>query len=83
MHKINPNVNMPYWEYMNEFAHPENSIIWKLFGHSGKRENNYCVTDGPFAYQQVNYPKPHCLKRQWNENGTIPVWESLELFSSI
>jgi hypothetical protein len=59
MHKINPNVNMPYWEYMNEFAHPEKSIIWKLFVHSGKKKNDYCVTDGPFANQQVNYPEPH------------------------
>jgi hypothetical protein len=81
--KIDPTVVMPYWDYMKEFSAPEKSIIFDIFGHAGKKEDDFCVTDGAFPYQQVNYPKPHCLRRQWNRNGTIPNWEPLEFYTSL
>jgi hypothetical protein len=83
MLKINPSVTMPYWEYMNEFSAPEKSIIWDLFGHAGNETNDYCIKDGPFAYQRVRYPKPHCVRRQWNRDGTIPLWEPPEWITAI
>jgi tyrosinase len=73
----------PKKEYISDFAAPEKSIIWDHFGHAGNRYNDYCVPDGPFAYQKIQFPKPHCLRRQWNQNRTIPVWEPPEWLTSL
>lgn len=83
MLKINPFVSMPYWEYLSEFSAPEKSIIWDYFGHAGDKNQNFCVMDGPFANQTVRYPKSHCLRREWNRDGTIPVWEPSEWLTAI
>jgi hypothetical protein len=66
-----------------EFAAPEKSIIWEYFGHAGNESNGYCVSDGQFKNQILKYPTEHCLKRHWNSDGTIPVWESPELLTFI
>ncbi|CAG2108021.1 unnamed protein product [Medioppia subpectinata] len=83
MRKINPKITLPYWEYITDFAAPEKSSIWKTFGRAGGRHNGYCVPDGAFAYQRVQYPNPHCLQRQWNTNKTMPVWEPPEWVTSL
>jgi hypothetical protein len=83
MMKINPSVTLPYWDFSSDFSAPEKSIIWDFFGHAGNESQDYCVSDGPFAYQQLNYPKPHCLRREWSEKGTIPVWEPPEWMTAI
>jgi hypothetical protein len=52
-------------------------------GHAGNPSNDYCVKDGPFAYQKVLNKKPHCLRRQWNPNKTIPHFEPLEWMTAV
>jgi hypothetical protein len=47
-------------------------MIWNYFGHAGNESNDFCVPDGPFAYQMVENEKPHCLRRQWSVNRTMP-----------
>jgi hypothetical protein len=81
--KIDSSVTMPYWEFLNDFSAPEKSLVFEIFGHAGNESNNYCVSDGAFANQRVNYPKPHCIRRQWNENGTVGVWEPPEYYTSV
>jgi hypothetical protein len=76
-------VTLPYWQWAESFAAPEKDIIFEWFGHAGNQYNDYCVTDGAFANQRVNYPEPHCIRRQWNPNGTICVWEPPEYYNSI
>jgi hypothetical protein len=83
MLKINPSVTMPYWDFSSDFSAPEKSIIWEFFGHAGNPNQDYCVIDGPFANQQLNYPKRHCLKREWNKNGTIPALVPPEWMTSV
>jgi tyrosinase len=83
MLEIDPTVTLPYWQWLESFAAPEKDIIFEWFGHAGNENNDYCVTDGAFANQKVNYPEPHCIRRQWNPNGTICVWEPPEYFNSI
>ncbi len=81
--KIDSSVTMPYWEFLNDFSAPEKSLVFELFGHAGNESNDYCVSDGAFANQIVNYPKPHCVRRQWNKDGTIVNWEPPEFYTSI
>jgi tyrosinase len=83
MLEIDPTVTMPYWQYTHSFAAPEKDIIFEWFGRAGNKDNDYCVTDGAFANQRVNYPETHCIRRQWNPNGTICVWEPPEYYNSI
>jgi tyrosinase len=81
--KIDSSVTMPYWEFLNDFSAPEKSIIFDIFGHAGNENNGFCVSDGAFANQTVNYPHKHCVRRQWNKNRKIPVWEPPEFYTSI
>ncbi|CAG2175935.1 unnamed protein product, partial [Oppiella nova] len=83
MRKINPKITLPYWEYITDFGAPEKSSIWRTFGRAGNRYNGYCVPDGAFAYQMVENPEPHCIRRQWNLNKTMPVWEPPEWVTSL
>jgi tyrosinase len=83
MLEIDPTVTLPYWQFPDSFAAPEKDIIFEWFGHAGNESNDYCVTDGAFANQKVNYPEPHCIRRQWNPNGTICNWEPPEYYNSI
>jgi tyrosinase len=83
MLEIDPTVTLPYWQWLDSFAAPEKDIIFKWFGRAGKASNDYCVTDGAFANQRVNYPEPHCIRRQWNPNGTTCNWEPPEYYNSI
>ena len=62
-----------------DFAAPHKSIIFDYFGHAGNANNDYCIPDGPFRNQPLRYPTPHCLRRQWNPDNTIPPWEPPEL----
>ncbi len=34
-------------------------------------------------YQQVHYNGTQCIRRQWNPNNTVPVYESLEFINSV
>ncbi len=52
-------------------------------GHAGNARNDYCIKDGPFAYQKVFNEKPHCLRRRWNPNKTIPYFEPLEWATAV
>ena len=70
-------------DYLEDFAAPERSSIWKTFGSAGDHEEDFCVADGAFAYQRVMFPKKGCVRRQWNMNGTVPVWEPPEWATSI
>jgi tyrosinase len=83
MREIDPTVTLPYWQFPDSFAAPEKDIIFEWFGHEGNQYNDYCVTDGAFANQRVNYPEPHCIRRQWNPNGTICNWEPPEYYNSV
>jgi tyrosinase len=83
MLEIDPTVTLPYWQWLDSFAAPEKDIIFKWFGRAGNENNDYCVTDGAFANQRVNYPEPHCIRRQWNPNGTICNWEPPEYYNSV
>ena len=57
-----------------ERAHPEKSIVWQILGTSGVHNTGYCLTDGLYAGLKTN----RCIKREWNENGTIPVIDGPE-----
>lgn len=83
MLKINPNVTLPYWDTTSDFSAPEKSIIWNWFGRSGNANGNFCVSDGPFANTQLNYPNRHCLRREWNRDGTISPLEAPEWLSVV
>jgi hypothetical protein len=83
MLETDPTVNLPYWQWLNSFAAPEKDIIFEWFEHAVNENNDYCVTDGAFANQKVNYPEPHCIRPQWNPNGTICVFEPPEYYNSI
>jgi tyrosinase len=83
MREIDPTVTLPYWQFPDSFAAPEKDIIFEWFGHAGNESNDYCVSDGAFANQKVNYPKIHCIRRQWNPNGTICNWEPPEYYNSV
>jgi tyrosinase len=83
MREIDPTVTLPYWQFPESFAAPEKDIIFEWFGHAGNENNDYCVSDGAFVNQKVNYPKNHCIRRQWNRNGTICNWEPPEYYNSV
>jgi tyrosinase len=53
MLEIDPTVTMPYWQYTHSFAAPEKDIIFEWFGHAGNKDNDYCVTDGAFANNEL------------------------------
>ncbi len=80
---IDPTVPLLYSQWSDFFAAPEKDIIFEWFRRAGNESNDYCVTNGVFANPKLNYPEPHCLRRQWNPNGTICVWEPPEYFNSI
>ncbi len=83
MREIDPTVTLPYWQWTDSFAAPQKDIIFEWFGHAGNESNDYTVSDGAFAYQKVNYPETHYIRRQWNPNGTICNWEPPEYYNSI
>ena len=82
MLRINPNVTLPYWDHTLDFAEPHKSKVWDLFGHAGTAANDYCVADGPFANMTFQVPTTHCLRRQFNPDGTINPWEGPEWSSA-
>ncbi len=61
----------------------QNSEIWFWFRHAGNACGNFCVSDGPFANTQLNYLNRHCLRREWNRDGTISPLEAPEWLSVV
>ncbi|KAH7323407.1 hypothetical protein B0J17DRAFT_683341 [Rhizoctonia solani] len=59
---------MPYWDWTRDSG----------FGSLGATEA--CVEDGPYAGMQINFPKPHCLKRGFDLATAVPKeWSKSEI----
>ena len=55
-----------------DYAEPWKSCVWKDFGWGGLYRNGYCVRDGTiYRNLSIDY-EPRCLKRQWNDDNTMP-----------
>ncbi|KAK9728075.1 hypothetical protein K7432_001327 [Basidiobolus ranarum] len=68
LQKINPSVQLPYWDWSLDSQSPGESIIFSkdYFGGNGDANNGYCVTNGPFVNWTMRYPDIHCLRRQFD-----------------
>ena len=55
---IDPTIEaIPYWDFRRDASEPLNSIVWTelYFGAlMGDVENDYAITDGPFAYWPIH-----------------------------
>ena len=86
MKRINPSVDLPYWNFYLEWLYPQLSIIWDYFGTAGTKDTDYCVMDGLLPNLTCLYPEAHCLKREWIEKHgkkVMDIWEPCEWWSSI
>ncbi|KAJ1812510.1 hypothetical protein LPJ56_003843, partial [Coemansia sp. RSA 2599] len=74
---------MPYWDTLRDYANPAGSAVLssRLLGTNGKA--NKCVTDGNQANWNMEYPRAHCLQREYNNGQSISVWHSPEYIQSI
>ncbi|KAJ2162061.1 hypothetical protein GGF46_000936 [Coemansia sp. RSA 552] len=73
--RINPGFFIPYWDEYRDYRHTASSKVLssQYLGGSGV---DGCVNDGFQAGWMVDYPEPHCLKRAFRNNGTMPSWYS-------
>lgn len=64
--EINPKVTLPYWDSSCWACNPLAAPLWNddFMGGDGDPEQDYCVTNGPFAKDKWSLPCDQCLKRQ-------------------
>ncbi|CAE6444124.1 unnamed protein product [Rhizoctonia solani] len=75
---------MPYWDWTRDSASANNFMNSEIFhptkGFGSLGATEACVEDGPYAGMQVNFPKPHCLKRGFDMKTAVPQeWSKLEI----
>ncbi|KAJ9080268.1 hypothetical protein DSO57_1026792 [Entomophthora muscae] len=84
LHRVNPNVTLPYWDWSVDSQAPHTSPVLSpmFFGSTGNQAGDYCITDGPFSNWTMAYPTPHCLRRSFDEDAEVspmPLPESIFL----
>ncbi|KAJ9048712.1 hypothetical protein DSO57_1032186 [Entomophthora muscae] len=52
-----------------------------MMGGNGDYRRDYCVTQGPFAYWQVNLPSSHCLRRDYDMGQRLSPFSTPESIS--
>lgn len=85
LQKINPNVTIPYWNWTLDSQQPERSVVFteEYFGGNGKFEDPRCIASGPFVNMIVNYPKPHCLARSFNNKDKMTPFYPKEIMDAL
>ncbi|KAM3577757.1 hypothetical protein VYU27_000301 [Nannochloropsis oceanica] len=53
--------SMPYWDWTLDAGRETQSPIWDFFGPMGKKNDSFCMREGPFA--EWKNSKGGCLKR--------------------
>lgn len=53
--------SMPYWDWTLDAGREAQSPIWDIFGPMGKKNDSFCMREGPFA--EWKNSKGGCLKR--------------------
>ncbi|KAJ9055582.1 hypothetical protein DSO57_1002058 [Entomophthora muscae] len=83
LQRINPDVVLPYWDWSLDSQEPHNSPIMssEYMGGNGDPANDYCVKDGPFSNWYMDYPTPHCLRRDYDEGTKMSVFSTPEAIS--
>lgn len=81
LQKINPRVVLPFWDWTKDSQAPDESPIFAElgFGGNGNRGRDMCVTDGAFSNLQVMYPRPHCLRRDFDDGNRLSPFASPEI----
>ncbi|KAK9766952.1 hypothetical protein K7432_003582 [Basidiobolus ranarum] len=82
LRKIDPSVNLPYWDWTIDSQAPEKSIIFQWYGGNGQGREK-CVRNGVFAGWTLSYPNRHCLKRSFDEGNRIGSFYSAEVINAI
>ena len=57
---INSSITLPYWDWTQDAASPENSPVWRqgFLGGDGDSADQFRVQDGVFAHKYGNWPVP-------------------------
>jgi tyrosinase len=78
---IDPAITIPYWDWTQDAADPQNSPVWadNFMGGNGVKNDDWRVASGPFAHSKGQWPVPSYpdddlpgpgLKRQFGINAS-------------
>ncbi|KAJ2489205.1 hypothetical protein IWW37_004186 [Coemansia sp. RSA 2050] len=78
-----PNFVVPYWDATQNARNPMSDPLLSAnaLGTNGQGANN-CLVDGIQGNSQLTYPNQHCLRRVYDNNGSIKQWYAPEVISS-
>ncbi|KAJ2371357.1 hypothetical protein H4S02_009587 [Coemansia sp. RSA 2611] len=78
-----PNFVVPYWDATQSARNPmaDPLLSASALGTNGQGGNN-CLADGIQGNSQLTYPNQHCLRRVYDNNGSIKQWYAPEVISS-
>ncbi|KAJ2903310.1 hypothetical protein GGI21_004445, partial [Coemansia aciculifera] len=78
-----PNFVVPYWDATENARNPMSDPLLSAnaLGTNGQAGTG-CLADGIQANSQLTYPNQHCLRRVYDNNGSIKQWYAPEIISS-
>ncbi|KAJ2864633.1 hypothetical protein GGH94_002779 [Coemansia aciculifera] len=78
-----PNFVVPYWDATQSARNPmaDPLLSANALGTNGQGGDN-CLADGIQGNSQLTYPNQHCLRRVYDNNGSIRQWYAPEIISS-
>ncbi|KAJ2804772.1 hypothetical protein H4S07_004159 [Coemansia furcata] len=81
--RYDPNFVVPYWDATQSARNPmaDPLLSANALGTNGQDGTN-CLTDGIQGNSQLTYPNQHCLRRKYDNNGSIKQWYTPEVISS-
>ena len=71
LQKIDSSITLPYWNWTEESANPESSILWKdnFLGGNGLESDSWRVQTGKFSHSTGNWPVPAYPSEGYPEEG--------------
>ncbi|KAJ2740771.1 hypothetical protein GGI20_005628 [Coemansia sp. BCRC 34301] len=78
-----PNFVVPYWDATQNARNPMSDPLLSAnaLGTNGQAGTG-CLADGIQGNSQLTYPNQHCLRRVYDNNGSIKQWYAPEIISS-
>ncbi|KAJ2622595.1 hypothetical protein GGF44_005376 [Coemansia sp. RSA 1694] len=81
--RYDPNFVVPYWDATQSARNPMSDPLLSAnaLGTNGQTGTG-CLMNGIQGNSQLTYPNQHCLRRVYDNNGSIKQWYAPEIISS-